>query len=57
MKNFNLSLLVLLFSSLLIGCGMKGPLYREAPPAPTADETQQSNTTEMGIADILRTAE
>ena len=31
MKNLNLSLIVLLFSSLLMGCGMKGPLYRVNP--------------------------
>jgi len=28
MKKLNLLLTSLLFSSLLIGCGMKGPLYR-----------------------------
>jgi predicted small lipoprotein YifL len=43
MKNLNLSLIVLLFSSLLIGCGMKGPLYREVSPAPKAEEVQQLN--------------
>jgi predicted small lipoprotein YifL len=32
MKNINLSLIALTFSSLLMGCGMKGPLYRETPP-------------------------
>lgn len=33
MKKLNLLLLPLFFSSLLVGCGMKGPLYR-------ASETQ-----------------
>ena len=33
MKNIKLSLISLLFSGLLIGCGMKGPLYRESSSA------------------------
>lgn len=44
MKNIYLSLVVLCFSSLLIGCGMKGPLYQKAPQQET--KTQQSNETE-----------
>jgi len=40
MKNLNLSLIVLIFSSLLTGCGMSGPLYREKPPAPAKENTQ-----------------
>jgi len=49
MKNINLSLLVLFCSSLLIGCGMKGPLYKEAPPALTPEEIQkqQDGTVEV----------
>ncbi|TEW53173.1 hypothetical protein E2R68_13535 [Psychromonas sp. RZ22] len=44
MKKLNLSLIALLFSSLLTGCGMSGPLYREAPPAVEKEpvQTQQS---------------
>jgi len=38
MKKLNLLLTSLLFSSLLIGCGMKGPLYR-APDAQPIKET------------------
>lgn len=59
MKNLNLSLIVLLFSSLLIGCGMKGPLYRETPPA-TAQEKiqkQQNNVTEAETTNALNTSE
>ena len=40
MKNLNLSLIALLFSSLLMGCGLKGPLYREAPPATQEEQAQ-----------------
>ena len=53
MKKLNLLLVPLLFSSLLIGCGMTGPLYRapEAQPIeqqPATPETkieEQENTT------------
>lgn len=31
MKKLNLSLIALVFSCLLVGCGMKGPLYKETP--------------------------
>jgi len=34
MKKLNLLLTSLLFSSLLIGCGMKGPLYRVSEDQP-----------------------
>ena len=37
MKKLNLLLMSLLFSGLLIGCGMKGPLYR-APDSQTIKE-------------------
>ena len=48
MKKFNLSLIVLLFSSLLVGCGMKGPLYREGSPPPVERKIlkNQATTTE-----------
>jgi len=52
MKKLNLLLISVFFSSLLIGCGMKGPLYR-APEAKTIKETvttpeiKQSNTTQL----------
>ena len=43
MKNLNLLLVTLIFSSLLVGCGMKGPLYREAtPPSKIEQEKQQA---------------
>ena len=53
MKKLNLLLTSLLFSSLLIGCGMKGPLYRVPDEQPTketlvtpkAESAEQSNTT------------
>jgi predicted small lipoprotein YifL len=51
MKNLNLSLIVLLFSSLLMGCGMKGPLYREAPPAPKAEKALLNNAIDAKTTD------
>ncbi|MEJ6123762.1 lipoprotein [Vibrio sp. 2-Bac 85] len=56
MKKLNLSLIALLFSSLLIGCGMKGPLYREAPPAPK-EQPVQNNATEADTTDALNTSQ
>jgi len=49
MKNINLPLLILTFSSLLVGCGMKGPLYQEAPKKTIEEETpkQQDNVVEV----------
>ena len=52
MKKLNLLLIPLLFSSLLVGCGMKGPLYRAPETAtikkqvttPDKELTEQSNT-------------
>lgn len=52
MKKLNLLCISLLFSSLLIGCGMKGPLYRDTETQPikkmlTTPEkqlTEQSST-------------
>ncbi|WP_037027611.1 LPS translocon maturation chaperone LptM [Psychromonas aquimarina] len=44
MKNTNILLTTLLFSSLLAGCGMKGPLYRtpvEPPQTETVQQTEQ----------------
>jgi len=40
MKNLNLLLVPLIFSSLLVGCGMKGPLYREEAPSPKIEQDQ-----------------
>ena len=45
MKNLNLSLIALLFSSLLMGCGMKGPLYRETSSTPNAEQVQKKQVT------------
>jgi len=45
MKNINLSLITLLSLSLLIGCGMKGPLYQEAPKTAQAEEKQVTTIT------------
>lgn len=45
MKNLNLLLVTLIFSSLLMGCGMKGPLYREATPSPKIESIQQDQVT------------
>lgn len=47
MKNLNLSLVALLFSSLLMGCGMTGPLYREATPPPTPAQAKTDQNTEI----------
>lgn len=58
MKNIKLLIITLLFSSLLMACGMKGPLYRtpSAQPAPSAamenkekSETPQNGTTAATI--------
>ncbi|WP_166739396.1 LPS translocon maturation chaperone LptM [Psychromonas algicola] len=48
MKNLNLLLVTLIFSSLLAGCGMKGPLYREAAPSPKVEQvtTLEANSNE-----------
>ena len=46
MKKLNLILIPLLFSSLLIGCGMKGPLYR-APQTQTIEK--QPVTAEQAV--------
>lgn len=39
MKKLNLMIISLLFSSLLIGCGMTGPLYR-VPETQTIEKQQ-----------------
>ncbi|WP_413700777.1 LPS translocon maturation chaperone LptM [Psychromonas sp. KJ10-10] len=39
MKKLKILLLPLFFSSLLVGCGMKGPLYR-APETQTIEKNQ-----------------
>ena len=39
MKKLNLLLISVLFSSLLVGCGMKGPLYR-VPETATIKKTE-----------------
>ncbi|MCP4321126.1 MAG: lipoprotein [Psychromonas sp.] len=41
MKKLNLLLISVLFSSLLIGCGMKGPLYK----APEIQPIKKQQTT------------
>ncbi|MDA7746829.1 lipoprotein [Psychromonas sp.] len=50
MKNLNLSFIALIFSSLLIGCGMKGPLYKADPQVEqkqqAVDKTEASNVAE-----------
>ena len=58
MKNLNLSLIVLIFSSLLVGCGMSGQLYRETPPAPATEKIQkkQNNVAEEKVTDALSTS-
>ena len=53
MKKLNLLLIPILFSSLLVGCGMKGPLYRapatqsikEQPTTPEKALTEQTDET------------
>ena len=50
MKKLNLLLIPVLFSSLLIGCGMKGPLYR-TPETQTIEKqptTPEKTLTEQG---------
>lgn len=46
MKNFYLSLSVLLFSTLLIGCGMKGPLYQAPDTEKQVVDKKNMNETE-----------
>tara|TARA_R110001583_G_scaffold99273_1_gene244568 strand:- start:13847 stop:14023 length:177 start_codon:yes stop_codon:yes gene_type:complete len=51
MKKLKLLLIPLFFSSLLIGCGMKGPLYR-APETQTIEKksiTPEIKVEEQGI--------
>ena len=50
MKKLNLLLIPLLFSSLLAGCGMKGPLYRTTETAPITKQvtTPDKELTEQG---------
>lgn len=46
MKNIKLLSTTLLFSSLLAGCGMSGPLYRVAEPASPQVEQAKAEETE-----------
>ncbi len=43
MKKLTLMLITIIFSSLLIACGMRGPLYQEQEPQ---HETKASEKTE-----------
>ncbi len=43
MKKLNLFLITVLFSSLLVGCGMKTPLYR-APETQTIEKQPTTQT-------------
>jgi predicted small lipoprotein YifL len=45
MKNIKLLITTFIFSSLLVGCGMTGPLYRAPEPTPQGKE-QKAATTE-----------
>jgi len=47
MKKINLSLIALFFSSLLMGCGMKGPLYQETSPALEQQAVENQKTTDI----------
>ena len=47
MKKLNLSLIALLFSSLLMGCGMSGPLYRAGPPALEKEPIKSEQTADI----------
>lgn len=58
MKKLNLLLIPVLFSSLLFGCGMSGPLYRvpatqtieEQPTTPEKEiEERKSDTTDVAL--------
>ncbi len=61
MKNINILLTTLFFSSLLAGCGMKGPLYRapvEQPQTETLEQTeQQQNNQETSSEEPDSTSE
>lgn len=46
MKKFYLSISILLFSSLLTGCGMKGPLYQTPAAEKQIIDTKNVNKTE-----------
>lgn len=54
MKKLNLLLIPLLFSSLLVGCGMKGPLYRapETPKVKKQPATPEKKLTEQQIESL-----
>lgn len=47
MKKLTLLLIPLLFSSLLVGCGMKGPLYRAPVATPTVEKQVTSAVKEQ----------
>ena len=49
MKNITLLIIASLFSVLLTGCGMKGPLYR-APAAQPANEEKLSTEQDNAIS-------
>ncbi|MEH6454517.1 MAG: lipoprotein [Psychromonas sp.] len=54
MKNIKLLSMTLLFSSLLAGCGMTGPLYRETPPTPQVEQQKadsEENSEEATLKD------
>ncbi|GLS92676.1 hypothetical protein GCM10007916_37480 [Psychromonas marina] len=46
MKKLNLLLIPVLFSSLLAGCGMKGPLYK-APETPKTEKQPVTSENEL----------
>ena len=48
MKNMKLLITTLVFSSLLVGCGMTGPLYRA--PEPTVQTKEQKTSTTESVA-------
>jgi len=59
MKSLNQLIVISLFSSLLFGCGLKGPLYRTTPTedkAPVVEEEQsKSNASKEVLLDDIQT--
>jgi len=60
MKNIKLLIITLLFSSLLMACGMKGPLYRTPvaqPAPPSAMENKEKSEAKQDNATTATTEE
>lgn len=53
MKNLNQLIVISLFSSLLFGCGLKGPLYRTTTTEDKAPIVEQEQSTSKASKEVL----